>query len=102
MTDVVKRIEELMKDKKWTPYELSNQTGISANAVYDWIKSGAMPTVQNIIRICDSMGITLERFFCGDDGAYSDKEIEVLNKWKKLSESERAVVLDLMRAFNGR
>ena len=50
MIDVVERINELMRIKGWTAYELSNQTGISTNAIYDWNKTGATPTMQNIIK----------------------------------------------------
>ena len=43
MINVTERITELMNLKGWTPYELSNQTGISTNAIYDWFKIGATP-----------------------------------------------------------
>lgn len=49
MINVTERIGELMVLKGWTAYELSNQTGISTNAIYDWFKVGAVPTLQNII-----------------------------------------------------
>ncbi len=63
MIDTVKRINELMDIKGWSAYELSNQTGISTNAIYDWNKIGAVPTLANIIKICDAMEISLEYFF---------------------------------------
>ena len=34
--NVLERIKELMERKGWTCYELSMQTGISTNAIYDW------------------------------------------------------------------
>lgn len=43
MINVTERINEFMALKGWTPYELSNQTGISTNAIYDWNKKGAVP-----------------------------------------------------------
>ena len=49
MIDVVARIKELMEKKYWTSYELSAQTGISTNAIYDWFKAGAVPSLGNIL-----------------------------------------------------
>ena len=43
-------------------YELSMQTGISTNAIYDGFKIGAIPSLGNIIKICEAMGISLEYF----------------------------------------
>ena len=99
MFNAVERINELMKKKGWTPYELSNQTGISTNAIYDWNKIGAMPTLPNIIKICEAMGITLEYFFCGGQYQYSEEENEVLDKWFALSDLEKDMIMKLMETF---
>ena len=100
MIDVVARIKELMEKKYWTSYELSAQTGISTNAIYDWFKAGAVPSLGNIEKICEAMGITLEQFFCGDE-AYnlSPEERELLSSWFSLSEFERSAVMNLIKTF---
>lgn len=99
MINVTERIDELMKLKGWTPYELSNQTGISTNAIYDWFKIGAVPTLQNILKICDAMEITLEQFFCGGNYKYTDEENEILKEWFALSDLEKQTILNLMETF---
>lgn len=99
MINVTERIDELMKLKGWTPYELSNQTGISTNAIYDWFKIGAVPTLQNIIKICEAMEITLEQFFCGGNYKYTDEENEILKEWFALSDLEKQTILNLMETF---
>ena len=99
MINVTERISELMSLKGWTPYELSNQTGISTNAIYDWFKVGATPTLQNIIKICEAMEITLEHFFCGGNYKYTDEENAVLKDWFALSELEKKTILNLMETF---
>ncbi len=100
MIDVVERIYELMRIKGWTAYELSNQTGISTNAIYDWYKAGATPTMHNIIKICEAMDITLEYFFCGGAYKYSEEENRLLTKWLALSEEQKRIVMDLIYSFN--
>lgn len=99
MINVTERINELIELKGWSPYELSNQTGISANAVYAWFKSGAMPTLQNIIKICDVMEISLEQFFCGGNYKYTEEENAILKEWFTLSDLEKSAIMNLMETF---
>lgn len=99
MFNAVERINELMSQKGWTPYELSNQTGISTNAIYDWNKIGATPTLPNIIKICEAIGITLEYFFCGGSYQYTEEENKVLDKWIGLTDYEKDSILKLMETF---
>jgi len=99
MINVVERINELITLKGWSPYELSNQTGISTNAIYDWFKKGSMPTLQNIVKICDAMEISLERFFCGGNYKYTDEENKILQEWFSLSDLEKQTILKLMETF---
>lgn len=99
MFNAVERINELMNRKGWTPYELSNQTGISTNAIYDWNKIGAIPSLPNIIKICEAMGITLEYFFCGGNYQPTAEENEALDKWVALSDLEKDIVMKLMGTF---
>ena len=99
MINVTERIKELMDLKGWTPYELSNQTDISTNAIYDWFKKGATPTLQNIIKICGAMEISLEQFFCGGNYQYTDEENAILKDWFTLSDLEKSAIMNLMETF---
>lgn len=100
MIDVVNRIKELMEKKNWSCYELSAQTGISTNAIYDWFKIGASPSLGNIVKICEAMGLSLELFFCGET-AYrlNADENKILQEWLSLSDFERKAVKDLIECF---
>lgn len=98
--DVVGRIKELMDKKGWSCYELSAQTGIATNSVYDWFKIGAKPSMSNIIKICEAMNITLEQFFCGEaQYILSDEERSVLDIWFTLSDLEKKAIFDLIETF---
>ncbi len=100
MIDVTGRIKELMGTRGWTAYELSNQTGISTNAIYDWFKIGAEPTLPNIIKICEALGITLEQFFCGVEAdAKTPEEEQVLKEWFSLSDLEKETVRKMIETF---
>lgn len=58
-----------------------------------------MPTLQNIIKICEAMEISLEQFFCGGDYKYTDEENEILKEWVGLSELERSTLMNLIETF---
>lgn len=100
MVNLVERINELLDQKGWTGYELSKQTGISTNAIYDWNKAGATPSLANIVKICEALGITLGQFFCGSE-AYqlTEDEDRILQEWFTLSDLEKDAVRRMIETF---
>ena len=99
MINATERIAELMRVRGWTPYELSVQASISSNAVYDWFKKGATPSLSNISKICNAMQISLAYFFCGSDEGYTEEEKAVLEKWIALSDLEKGTLDKLIETF---
>ena len=100
MIDVVKRINDLLAQKGWSNYELSKQTNISTNTIYDWNKSGAVPSLSNIAKICEVLGITLGQFFCGTESyALSPEEERILREWFSLSDLEKDKIRRMIETF---
>ena len=50
MNIIVERINELRIKKGWSQNELAQKIGLSANAVYHWYKTDAMPTLRAYLR----------------------------------------------------
>lgn len=98
--DITKRVNELMEMKGWSAYELSKKSGISANTVYNWDRLGAVPTLSNIIKICETMDISLEQFFFSV-GSYqlTDDENQILAEWFVLSDVEKCAILNMIDVF---
>ena len=97
--NIAKRIYELMKRKDWTAYELSKQTGISTNTIYAW-ENNSMPTLTNVIKVCEAMNITLEQFFCGEANyRLSDDEQKFLNEWFALADTQKNAILTLINNY---
>lgn len=100
MIDVTARIKEIMDMMGWSGYELSNQTGISTNAIYNWFKAGATPTIPNIMKICEAAGMSLEQFFCGTEGySLTDDEENILREWFSLSDLEKDTIRKMIDTF---
>ena len=100
MMNVNERIGELLAEKGWTGYELSKQTGLSTNTIYEWTKGRSVPSLSNIVKICEAFGITLRQFFFGTDSyELSEDEKEFLREWFTLSDLERSAVKNMIETF---
>lgn len=100
MIDVVKRINELLGQKGWSNYQLSKQTNISTNTIYGWNKSGAVPSLSNLMKICEALGITVGQFFCGTEAyALSPDEARILREWFSPSDLEKDTLRRMIETF---
>lgn len=100
MVNIIARINELLKQKGWTGYELSKKTGISTNTIYDWNRIGAIPSLTNVIKICEAMDITLGQFFCGiENYQLTEDENKILKEWFTLSELEKSAIENMIETF---
>lgn len=98
MNDILERINELRARKGWSQYELAKLTGITPNAVYGWSRTGAIPSLSNIERICEAADITIEQFF-GYGGTISEEEKQLLNDWMTLSDLEKNAIYEMIDVF---
>ena len=99
MIDSVDRIIELIDKRGWTSYELAKQTGISTNSIYGW-NNGAVPSLSNVIRVCEALDITVEQFFCNnEDSRLTESENRILQEWMLLSDLEKSTILKIIETF---
>ena len=99
MIDIVERIKELTDKKGWTFYELAKQTGISANSIYGW-NNGAVPSLSNVIKVCEALDITVEQFFCNnEDSRLTESENMILQEWMLLSDLEKSAIMSIIETF---
>ena len=100
MNVIIQRIDELRAQKGMTQNELAGLIGVSANSVYHWRKEGVMPTLANIEKICEVVGITVEQFFQGiDTNTSSSVNDAFLKEWQALSKEEKDAVVKVIKAF---
>lgn len=77
---IVARIEELMKERGKTNYELKENSDISTT-IYQWKKNATrdkerVPSLRSIEKICDYLDVSLSYFFAFD----KDTQRKVRNK----------------------
>ena len=100
MNLVVKRINDLRTKCGLSQNEFARLIGVSANTVYHWNKTDAMPSLANIERICDVFKISYEQFFHGIGS--TDLQSEAMNfllDWRALSDKEKEAIQKVIEAF---
>ena len=57
------RIKELLKQRGWTAYKLSKQSGVAESTVNNILKRNTVPSVTTLEYICGGFGMTMAQFF---------------------------------------
>ena len=83
--DVIKRIEDLMKERNWTDYKLSKKSGLSSSTIANMRRRNTIPSIPTLETICEAFGISLAQFF---------------QKWEVLSEKQKIILEDIINEFN--
>lgn len=100
MNSIVQRINELRTKAGMSQNELAQKIGVSANTVYHWNKTDAMPTLSTVERICEVFGISVEQFFHGLGTSSTDSDaLKFLMEWRALSALEKSAVHQVIAAF---
>lgn len=64
---ILDKIFQLRKERNWSEYRLSVETGIPQSTISSWYCKKSQPSVQSLNAICTACGITLSQFFQSDD-----------------------------------
>lgn len=71
-----KRLNDLMKEKKFTPNKLAYKSGISQATVKSIMNGESRnPGIVTIKKLCDGLGITINDFFSSDEFKNLEQEL---------------------------
>ncbi|WP_082197157.1 helix-turn-helix domain-containing protein [Bacillus sp. FJAT-27916] len=68
--DFGSKLKTLREERKWSQDELAKELNMSRQAVYKWESGRGYPDIQNLIRISDLFGVTV------DDLIRNDKKLQ--------------------------
>jgi len=94
--DIIKKLNELRLERNLSVYRLSELSGINQSTLANTFSRGTIPSIQNLMLLCDAMGITLSEFFNEDTTTVnlSEEEISLFRKFEKLpKETRKAIIL---------
>ena len=99
MMDILKRIDAIRMKKGWTIYVLAKETGLDQATIAAWYHKNRMPSIESLEKICDGFGISMSRFFAGDDErvALTPEQRELLDSWDALSKKQKISALQLIK-----
>ena len=92
---VIDHIKELCKQRGWTYYRLAKESNIPHSSLNTMLNKQHIPSMNNLIKICEGFDITLAEFFAGMESP-SDELHEVMNLWNNLGRSSKDLVIAYM------
>ncbi len=93
---IVERIEELIKEKHITQYQLSENADISST-YYQWKKNtkrdeNRMPSLRSVEKVCNFLGVSLAYFFTMDeDEQHLKRRQDLFDKICKLTDEQNSI-----------
>ena len=98
---LVDRIEELIKGRGLSRYQLAKLSGMAESSVSNLLNRGSVPTVYTIEKICNGLGITLSQFF-SKTGEYPDlskEQKELLDIWAGIKNEDKGFALAYLKGM---
>lgn len=97
--DVIKRIDELMKERKWSDYKLATESGLSSSTIANIHRRNTVPSIPTLEAICSAFGITLAQFFSDNNITVqlSSEQLDLFNRWIYLTENQKRIIYELIK-----
>lgn len=97
--DVIKKIDALMRERKWSDYKLASESGLSSSTIANIHRRNTVPSVSTLEAICSAFGLTLSQFFA--DGKQtvplSKEQQDLFERWISLTEKQKQLIYDLIK-----
>lgn len=91
--DVVNRIKTLCKEREWTEYKLSKESGIAQSTLSNLMHRGNSPSIVTLQKICKAFNITIAEFF-ESDGREEDESLKRLMKiYRQMNDRQKEKLL---------
>lgn len=99
--DVIKRIDTLMKERNWSDYRLSLESGLSSSTIANIHRRGTVPSISTLEQICDAFGISLSQFFTEDTFLIqlTSEQVNMFQNWASLSANQKNLIMEIIEEF---
>lgn len=97
--DVIKRIDDLMKERNWSDYKLASESGLSSSTIANIHRRNTVPSISTLEAICSAFGITLSQFFANNMQSVqlSTDQMDLFNQWISLTDKQKQIIYDLIK-----
>lgn len=99
--NVLEKIKRLQIERGWSTYKLAFEASLTQSTLSNMFARGTYPTVDTLEKICDAFGISLAEFFESDErkAHVSSDELELLKKFRALTDKEKEAVKSMINAL---
>ena len=99
--NVLEKVKRLQEERGWSTYKLAYEAGLTQSTLSNMFTRGTCPTVDTLEKICDAFGISIAEFFEEDDrkAHVSKEELELLRKYRALTDKEKDAVKSMIDAL---
>lgn len=104
---IVARIDELVREKGISKYELKENTDISST-IYQWRKNAKRdanrtPSLKSIEKICDYLGVSLSYFFAFDkENQKAIRHKEINERIEQLNDEQLKIIELILKQFESK
>lgn len=86
-----KRLKELVNKRGWSYYKLSQMSGVTQSSISYILGEDKNPSLENLERLCDALGISLSEFFdaSGKYQILSNEHRELLVAYERLNDEDK-------------
>lgn len=92
--DTIKKLNKLRLERNMSVYRLSELSGINQSTLANTFSRGTVPSIENLEKICEALGITLSQFFSEKESTVylTKSEEEMLDNYRRLSPDTRSAL----------
>ena len=96
--DIIRHLNELRLERNMSVYRLSELTGINQSTLANTFSRNVVPSVKNLVSMCEAMGITPAQFFTEGEtcGLLTEEETAVIEDFRSLPPEIRQSVAALL------
>lgn len=99
--DILKRLQELQRQRGWSDYKIAKEAGLSPNTVSNIYRRGNVPSLVTLEALCKAFGITPAQFFADDEMIELTPELrQLFDKWTALTDEQKKALWQIMNTYN--
>lgn len=96
---VIKRIDNLMKEREWSDYKLAAESGLSSSTIANIHRRNTVPSIPALEAICSAFGITLAQFFSDNNFTVqlNRDQLDLFTQWIYLTDNQKKLIYQLIK-----
>ena len=99
MSTFTDKLEACYKARHYDRTNFAKELGLHEATIRNWIRIGNMPPADTLYKISKFFGVPMEYFMDGGEISFSEREIGLLIKMKKLSDDQIKMISYMIEKF---